>query len=603
MKLITETYNEPLSLLNEADESGKKHLYIQGPFAVSEVKNKNGRMYSRALLEKVIDKYTKDYIKPSRALGEMNHPCFKPGANVFVQNKGLIPIEDVQVGDYVYGTTLENSSVPTRVTATTKNKFVGNLIRFESRAFNAIVTPYHRFYIKNYHGEFSVVTAQDIKYDLDNKIGKLSHKYIPRTMENWIGIDKKTIILNKTKDRITHKQDNSYANSPLEIDMKDFCAFMGIYLSEGCVGKYTRLDGTETPGNISIAQNQGVQFDLILDMISRLGVHKYVVRHGEKRASSIEITDIRLADYVNKFGDCYNKYIPSEVLESTKENISEFLTWFHLGDGTNSKQTVNNKEYIQSTLFTVSEKLADGLIECIIKIGNSTIKRVCIDTKDYIFAEHLIEVKNKKPLFRMTVGKHKGKSLDRRALKVTEEYYNGDVYCLVTETENFFVEQNGSVFLSGNCRLSVDFERATHLVTEMVQDANVWIGKAKVLKTPMGKILEGLLESGVAVGVSTRGAGSLVEANGLKTVGDDFMLTAIDAVSDPSGQLIGPDGGMAGCFVQGIMEGVEFFMTQDGKFIQEEIAEQAKKDYDNKRLTEARKLQLFKNFIAQIQGQ
>lgn len=147
-------------------------------------------------------------------------------------------------------------------------------------------------------------------------------------------------------------------------------------------------------------------------------------------------------------------------------------------------------------------------------------------------------------------------------------------------------------------RLSVDFERATHLVTEMVQDKNVWIGKAKVLKTPMGKILEGLLESGVAVGVSTRGAGTIIESNGIKTVGDDFMMTAVDTVSDPSGQLATG----AGCFVQGIMEGVEFFMTSDGKFIQEEIAIQAKQDYDHKRLTEARKVQLFQDFIRQIQG-
>lgn len=147
-------------------------------------------------------------------------------------------------------------------------------------------------------------------------------------------------------------------------------------------------------------------------------------------------------------------------------------------------------------------------------------------------------------------------------------------------------------------RLSVDFERATHLVTEMVQDGNVWIGKAKVLKTPMGRILEGLLESGVAVGVSTRGAGTIIEGNGVKTVGDDFLMTAIDAVSDPSGTL--KDG--SGCFVQGIMEGVEFFVNSSGAIIQQDIVELAKIDYDKKRLTEARKLELFNKFITGIKN-
>jgi hypothetical protein len=150
-------------------------------------------------------------------------------------------------------------------------------------------------------------------------------------------------------------------------------------------------------------------------------------------------------------------------------------------------------------------------------------------------------------------------------------------------------------------RLSVDFERATHLITEMKQDGNVWIGKARVLKTPMGRILEGLLESGVAIGVSTRGAGSLIEANGVKTVGDDFMMTAVDVVSDPSGQYNGKDG-LAGCFVQGIMEGVEFTMSSSGEFIQHEIAALAKADYDKKRLTEARKMELFNKFISEIRS-
>ena len=145
-------------------------------------------------------------------------------------------------------------------------------------------------------------------------------------------------------------------------------------------------------------------------------------------------------------------------------------------------------------------------------------------------------------------------------------------------------------------RLSIDFERATHLITEMKQDKNVWIGKAKVLKTPMGKILEGLLESGVNVGVSTRGAGSIIEANGVKTVGDDFLMTAVDVVSDPSGTL--EDG--SGCFVKGIMEGVEFSITPEGNFIAETIVAIAKKDYDDKKLTESRKIELFRRFVNEI---
>lgn len=147
-------------------------------------------------------------------------------------------------------------------------------------------------------------------------------------------------------------------------------------------------------------------------------------------------------------------------------------------------------------------------------------------------------------------------------------------------------------------RLSIDYERATHLITEMKQDGNVWIGKARVLKTPMGQILEGLLESGVNIGVSTRGAGSITESNGVKTVGNDFVMTAVDVVSDPSGQYVSKDGSMAGCFVQGVMEGVEFFQTADGRWLEQTIAEEAKQAYDKKELTANKKIELFEKFMA-----
>ena len=183
---------------------------------------------------------------------------------------------------------------------------------------------------------------------------------------------------------------------------------------------------------------------------------------------------------------------------------------------------------------------------------------------------------------------------------------NGRVYHLdlmekvVDKYNNDYIKTNRAL---GECnhpqRLSVDYERATHLVTEMKNDGSgVYIGKAKILKTPMGKLIEGLLESGVAIGVSTRGAGTIIESNGTKTVGDDFLMTAVDVVSDPSALL----GNGSGAFVQGILEGVEFTMNERGNFIQQEITEIIVEDYNKKRLTEERKVQLFNKFIQEISG-
>ncbi len=145
--------------------------------------------------------------------------------------------------------------------------------------------------------------------------------------------------------------------------------------------------------------------------------------------------------------------------------------------------------------------------------------------------------------------------------------------------------------LNHPARLNIDYERATHLITEMKQDGNQWIGKAKVLTTPLGSILKGLLESGVNVGVSTRGAGSITESDGIKHVGNDFFLTAVDVVSDPSAP---------GATVSAIMEGYDYFLDAKGQVVVEEIAKQAKVDYDKKVLTEARKIELFKQLLEEI---
>ncbi|WJZ47984.1 prohead protease [Synechococcus phage DSL-LC03] len=97
---------------------------------------------------------------------------------------------------------------------------------------------------------------------------------------------------------------------------------------------------------------------------------------------------------------------------------------------------------------------------------------------------------------------------------------------------------------------TVNLDRASHMITSLKAEGNNFMGKAKILDTPMGNIAKSLLDEGVKLGVSSRGVGSLVERNGIRYVGEDFMLsTAADIVADPSA----PD-----AFVQGIMEGKEW---------------------------------------------
>lgn len=97
----------------------------------------------------------------------------------------------------------------------------------------------------------------------------------------------------------------------------------------------------------------------------------------------------------------------------------------------------------------------------------------------------------------------------------------------------------------------INADRVCHLITEMRRDGDNFIGKAKILDTPMGKILKNFIDEDVKTGVSTRGLGSVKQKkDGIMEVQSDFHLAAVDSVTDPSGP---------NCFVNGIMENTQFF--------------------------------------------
>ena len=138
---------------------------------------------------------------------------------------------------------------------------------------------------------------------------------------------------------------------------------------------------------------------------------------------------------------------------------------------------------------------------------------------------------------------------------------------------------------------TVNLDRVSHKITSLKESGSNFIGKAKILSTPMGKIASSLIEEGVKLGVSSRGIGSLKPTReGENEVGDDFMLsTAADIVADPSA----PD-----AFVEGIMEGKEW--VWDGGVLRERSAAKAYREINTlvtqKQLDE-KKLDVFNNFL------
>lgn len=140
---------------------------------------------------------------------------------------------------------------------------------------------------------------------------------------------------------------------------------------------------------------------------------------------------------------------------------------------------------------------------------------------------------------------------------------------------------------------SINLDRVSHIITDLRKEGTNYIGRAKILETPMGMIARGLLDGGANLGVSSRALGSLqMNKEGVQVVQDDFMLsTAADIVADPSA----PD-----AFVQGIMESKEWVFV-DGKFVEKHIDEARSmiKKASSKNLEEA-KILAFQKFLREI---
>lgn len=149
---------------------------------------------------------------------------------------------------------------------------------------------------------------------------------------------------------------------------------------------------------------------------------------------------------------------------------------------------------------------------------------------------------------------------------------------------------------------TINLERVSHMITGLEREGNNYIGKAKVMDTPYGKIVKNLIDEGAKLGVSSRGIGSLEEKKGVNYVKDDFQLaTAADIVADPSA----PD-----AFVNGILEGKEW-VYQAGLLVSrnplqaEEMVEREQKALKRIRTVDPRKieemaLKAFSRFIQDI---
>lgn len=190
--------------------------------------------------------------------------------------------------------------------------------------------------------------------------------------------------------------------------------------------------------------------------------------------------------------------------------------------------------------------------------------------------------------------------IEGRFLVAEEQNKNGRIYRLPTlqrEVERYteeYIKTNRALGELGHPDTpTLNLERVSHKIVKLEQDGNVFMGKALILDTPYGNIVKNFIDSGVNLGVSSRGMGSLaMNDEGVNVVQDDYRLaTAADIVADPSAP---------GAFVNGIMEGKEWLFVE-GRYVEVDIdkAKRQIKKASSKQIEEVA-FKLFENFISKL---
>ena len=138
---------------------------------------------------------------------------------------------------------------------------------------------------------------------------------------------------------------------------------------------------------------------------------------------------------------------------------------------------------------------------------------------------------------------------------------------------------------------TVNLDRVSHMIVNLNESGSQIMGKAKILDTPMGKIVKSLIDEGAQLGVSSRGMGSLKSQGGVNIVQEDFTLAAIDIVADPSAP---------NAFVNGILEGKEW-IWENGLLVEKQIASYEKQlKRASKKQLEETAIKLFKDFLGKL---
>ncbi len=359
--------------------------------------------------------YTYDQIQ---SFGYQHPNCYAEGTEVYTSD-GWKDFKDVSLKEHFLSVNPETLEYEW-VNAIAKQDFYfeGEAIQFKHKWLELITTPGHNNFVGTHKGGWSFKTSQEL---YNNPCSK---KY-PRYFDKWVG------------------------DTPAELSLgdylipaKDYCEFMGYFLSEGCV---TRHSGGNHTFFGSISQIKEQNLGTIGSLLDRMPFY------CGKQAKGWYFYDQSVCLHLSQFGKSWEKYIPENIMRLDKDLINTFLDAFILGDGHIRPERVSVsgiKSNKSTVLTTSSERMASQIGELLIKVGGYPSffyqKPKWVNHKNGRYL-------TKHPAIIVSWNKSKSATIGS-SLKVSKIDYSGRMYDVTLEKNHIlWVRYKGKTCFSGNC--------------------------------------------------------------------------------------------------------------------------------------------------------
>lgn len=506
------------------------------------IKNANGRIYPENILKREVQKYLDNQVKNRCAVGALDHPsCIQSPNTQVLTVSGWKRIVDIEVGEEIL-TINENKEIEVkRVTRKIDEPYNGKMIHLKGRFIDVTVTPNHKFPILNRYQDWKgLYTAQDI---LDGNIPDQGHSYLFKVGDWHDNSDEFFVLRGLTDEEVKNiPQKNlreKYVND-VNIEMESWMKFMGIYLSEGDTC-YRKSNGKRS-GKVNIYQKKE---EIVAEIEAMLSEMPFEYKKYERKTGSVtfSIYDLRLSKYLDQFGKCYDKFVPQEIKKQGKTMLRIFYDWFVMGDG--RRRGIGKGIYYSDDVFSTSRRLVMDLNEIQLKIGYNGAYHSEDRHNDRVIENRLIKAENSNNMHFTFRSHSKNVVLNKKSLTVTEENYDGRVYCLEVEDNHTFyiMDESGHCLWSGNSS-SLSGHDVTHNILDLRWENRTLVGEMKLHLSPgfkrygicstSGDLVAAMLLDGIRVGVSSRAVGSVEQRLGALYVGDDLELVGWDVVMEPS---------------------------------------------------------------------